>query len=148
MQDHVFLKSERYTDQQGRANRQGAHVDILAFEKRLVARLRKMGVPVFAHCVVRSEEEQARLFAQKVTKARPGQSPHQYGMAVDIIHGVHGWDLSRKQWEIIAHVADEVARALSIEITWGGDFDGNRETTHDQWDPAHFELTHWRKLKD
>lgn len=148
MQDREFCLSERYVDQQARADRNGADPRILEFEKKLVSRLKKMGVPVFAHCVYRSDEEQNSLFVRGHSKAKAGQSPHQYGMAVDIIHGTKGWELTRKQWEIIAHVGDEIARSIGVHIRWGGDWDGDRTTTHDQWDPAHFELQDWKIIKE
>lgn len=147
MKDPAFCLCERYSDQQARADRNGADPRILEFEKKLVARMRKLGVPMFAHCVYRSDEEQRRLFDLGTSKALPGQSPHQYGMAVDIIHGTRGWELTRPQWEIVAHVADEVARSIGVHIRWGGEWDGDRETKRDRWDPAHFELQDWKNLK-
>ncbi|WP_313474818.1 M15 family metallopeptidase [Agrobacterium pusense] len=145
MADRPFLNSQRYSDQQGRALRVGADVDIVEFERRLVGRFKKLGVPLFAHCVRRSGTEQDSLYVRGLSKAKAGESPHNHGCAVDVVHGTKAWDLTRQQWEIIAHVADEVARAMGVQIRWGGDWDGDRSTTRDQWDPAHFEIQNWKE---
>ncbi len=138
MMDSAFCLSERYKDQQGRALRYGAHPDIVEFERRLVARFRKLRVPLFAHCVVRGEDEQNSLFVRGLSKARAGQSPHNYGLAVDIVHGTRAWDLSRQQWDLIGHVGHEVAAQLGVSVEWGGDWSF--------YDPAHWELANWRDV--
>lgn len=135
-----FLKSPKYGDQQSRANRKGAHVDILDFERALVRRLRKLGVPVFAHCVIRTSAEQDALFVQGNSKARGGQSPHNYGFAVDIVHSVSAWEIPAHAWAMIGHVGKEVAASLGVKVQWGGDWSF--------YDPAHWELADWRKLRD
>ncbi|WP_442866789.1 M15 family metallopeptidase [Agrobacterium sp. ST15.13.015] len=93
---------------------------------------------------MRDDAEQNRLFVKGLSKAKAGQSPHGFGYAVDIIHSTKAWDLTRKQWELIAHVADEVARAMGIMLKWGGEWDGDVETSADRWDPAHFEIMNWK----
>ncbi len=148
-----FCKTPKWREQQGRAERQGAYVQdvykkngeyagtstpILDFEKAMVADCRKRGIPFFAHCVMRSEREQQKLFVTGKSKARKGHSPHQYGMAVDLIHGIHGWDLDRKSWEIIGHIGYEVANRIGVDIQWGGEWSF--------YDPAHWELSNWREL--
>ena len=136
--DRPFCLSERYKAQQKRASRDGTHPDVLEFERRLVARCLKLGVPMFAHCFVRSDEEQNSLYVRGLSKARAGQSPHNYGLAVDIVHGTKAWDLTRKQWEIVGHVGKEVARQLGLDVEWGGDWSF--------YDPAHWQLANWRDI--
>lgn len=140
MANRPFLASQRYQEQQWRANREGAHPDILEFEKLLVRRMAKLGVPMFASEVIRTPERQDDLYALGTTKARAGQSPHQYGCAVDVVHSVHGWNLDQKAWALIGHVGKELAAQRGLKVTWGGEWSF--------YDPAHWELTHWRELKE
>lgn len=138
LKDPSFCASERWLSCQNRANRTGAHPDILEFEKRFMKRARKIGIPLFAHCVMRTSDEQNRLYIKGVSKARAGQSPHNYGLAVDIVHCTKAWDLSRKQWDLLGHIGKEVAAQLGVKIVWGGDWDF--------YDPAHWELRNWRDI--
>lgn len=140
MVDRSFCFSERYGDQQARADRHGAQPEILEFERKLVKRAFKLGVPMFAHCVNRGSQDQNRLFKEGRSKARAGESPHNFGAAVDLIHGTKGWDLTRKQWAIIGHIGKELAVSLTLDVVWGGDWKF--------WDPAHWELANWRSIRD
>lgn len=134
----VFCKSEKYREQQWRADRVGAHPDILDFERLLIRRMRRLNVPMFAHCVMRNEEEQAVLRSRGHSRAGPGQSPHQHGFAVDIVHGMKAWDLDRKTWALVGHIGKEVAAQAGIHVEWGGDWEF--------YDPAHWQLTNWKQL--
>lgn len=120
-----------------RADRVGAHPEILEFERLLIKRLKKYGVPMFAHCVMRGEAEQNRVYIQGYSKSKWGQSAHNYGCAVDVIHGLKGWEIPRKSWEIIGHMGDELASQKGWKIKWGGTFKV-------PWDPAHWELENWK----
>lgn len=140
-----FLGTPKYREQQGRANREGVYrhpqtgeAPILLFEQAYVRECRRRGIPVFAHCVVRTNEEQQALYMAGKSNARAGKGPHPYGMAADIIHGTLAWKLDRKSWEILGHIGNEVAQRLGIEIEWGGDWSF--------YDPAHWELKNWREL--
>lgn len=138
IQDRTFLKTPKYTDQQGRAVREGAHPDILEFERRLVTKMRKQFVPLFCNSCVRGTHEQDALLARGVSKAAGGQSPHNYGMAVDIIHGVKGWNIPKASWTLLGHVGKEISIQSGIAVTWGGDWKF--------YDPAHWELKEWKRL--
>jgi len=139
-----FMQNQRYQHQQTRADRVGAHPDIVEFERCFVRAMAKLGVPVFASEVMRSRDRQDDLYAAGTTKARAGQSPHQYGLAVDIIHSIKGWSLDRKQWQLMGHVGTEVAKMKGIpvgsSIDWGGDWKF--------YDPAHWQLLAWRSFKE
>lgn len=133
-----FCHTNEYEMQQWRAERAGAHPDILEFERVFVKRLRKIDVPVFANEVWRSGEAQDEAFKLGRSKAQAGESPHNYGMAVDIIHSMRGWEMSEMSWKILGHMGEEIAQSKGLKITWGGHWKF--------WDPAHWELTDWRAL--
>lgn len=138
MMDRNFCQSQRYGDQQMRARRDGAHEDILEFEKRFVRRMLKQDVPLFAFCVIRGEADQNADFVRGESNARWGQSAHNYGMAVDLIHGTKAWDLHPKSWALLGHIGKEIAAQAGIAVTWGGDWKR-------LWDPAHWELKEWKE---
>jgi peptidoglycan LD-endopeptidase CwlK len=91
----------------------------------------------------RSMTYQAQLYAKgrttkgpKVTKAKPGQSPHNFGMAMDFIPFVgHRTYHVKPVWWLKFGLA-----AKAAGLTWGG-----------SWkkflDRPHVELPGWRKLK-
>lgn len=151
LMDKPYLATPRYREQQGRANREGANPLLLEFERAFVNDLRRRGIPVFAHSVVRTAAEQDVLKAKGVTNAGAHRSPHNYGCAVDIIHSLHGWDLSERSWEILGHIGNEVSNRLGISIRWGGDWDDDGipvylDGNERLWDPAHWELRDWRTI--
>lgn len=137
----AFLSHERYRDQNTRADRVGAHPDIVRFEKAMRKAMAKIYVPVFAHNMVRDAAHQNALYVQGVSLAKAGESPHNYGLAVDIIHSTKAWDMTREQWEIFGHVGKEVAKRQGLAIVWGGDWARF-------WDPAHWEMEQWRTRKN
>lgn len=100
-----------------------------------------LGVPMFPHAIVRGQNQQEAAFAAGHSKARFGQSAHNFGMAVDLIHGVKAWQMDKKAWEIIGHIGKELAMSKQIHVVWGGDFKS-------LWDPAHWELRDWKQLKE
>jgi hypothetical protein len=139
MKDLAFCRSAKFADQQARANRDGAHEQIVEFEKALVKRMRVMGVPMWAHTMVRTREDQAGAFMRGVSKNDGKKAFPHMKWAVDIVHGTRGWGLNKKQWEIVSHLGLEIAAQRGIKIVWGGNF-------HSLYDPAHWELAEWREL--
>lgn len=140
MVDRPFLASQNWQQQQWRANREGAHPFIIEFERVFIKRMAKLGVPMFGHCVIRTAEEQDNLFALGNSRARAGQSPHNFGCAVDLVHSVKAWNLDRKQWALVGHVGKEIGNRLQVKVDWGGDWDF--------YDPAHWEIDLWKTWKD
>lgn len=140
--DRGFLGSRRWQEQQWRADRLGANPLLLEFEKRMVGRAAKLGIPLFASEVIRSRVRQDHLYALGNSKAKAGQSPHQYGLAVDIVHSVRGWALSRMEWELLGHIGSEAAKGLGVvsKIEWGGEWSF--------YDPAHWQIGKWREWQD
>lgn len=148
MMDRPFCQSERFRNQQWRANQEGAHPKILEFADAMVRRMCKLGVPMFPHCIIRTRGEQNAAYALGHSQIS-GNKPyaHQFA-AVDLIHGTKAWELPERCWDLVGHVGNEVARQLGIHITWGGDWDGDGiKTDQKLYDPAHWELTGWRNLE-
>lgn len=155
MVDREWLASANWQEQLRRADRIGqpglwdkeptqerlalatARWQVLDFERLLVRRMSKLGVPMFAHEVWRSAERQAELAADGFSKLVDG--PHMHGLAVDVIHARKGWRLTRQQWAVVGHVGRELATQRGYKLTWGG-------TWADPWDPAHWQVSNWREL--
>lgn len=144
MVDKLYLKSTKYGDQQRRADQEAAHPDIVEFSRLLVGRMKSLGVPMFPHCLWRDLEAQETAFKLGHSKARYGDSPHNFGCAVDIIHSRHLWDLSPRQWLLIGHVGKELAAAKGFKLVWGGDWKRYPDAQIG-WDPAHWQLADWRE---
>lgn len=139
--DRPRLLRPEWQDQQSLAERKGAHPRLREFERLFVKRMaNKHGVPLYAHNMVRTAEEQTALYVRGVTRASAGLSPHNHGLAVDIVHSVHHWDVHRHSWLMLGHIGKELAGQLGLKVVWGGDWAG-------LWDPAHWELADWRSLK-
>lgn len=134
-----FLKSLRYSEMQYRVNELEAHPRILEFKAGLIKRMAAIGVPVYPHCIWRTPDEQLALFERGRTKAMPGESPHNWGCAVDIVHCRYHWDLTRRQWEVIGHIGKEYGKAAGLNVRWGGDWK--------YYDPAHWELADWKQVR-
>ncbi len=122
------------------------HPQIVEFWKAMHKECKARRIPIKAFEFLRTKERQDELYVKGHTKAKAGQSPHQYGLAVDIISATKAWNLSKKQWEIIGTIGKEIARKRNIKLTWGGDWDGN-DGRPDFWDPAHWQLSDWKKYQ-
>lgn len=143
--DRDFCRSQRWREQQLRAVREGCHEDIVHFERLLVTAARKINVPLFAHCMMRTSDEQDAAFARGASKAQAGESPHNFGLAVDIIHSVKGWAISPASWDMLGHMGKELAARNGIAVTWGGDWK-SKPSDVVGWDPAHWQLRDWKAL--
>lgn len=143
--DKEFIKTAKYREQQGRAERRGHWCEfdqrigpIVRFSEAMVSDCRRRGIPMFAHCIVRSAADQMAAYKGGVSKAKPGESPHNYGLAVDLVHGVRGWDLDHRAWDIIAHIGREVSARIQVPVEWGGSWRF--------YDPAHWQIANWRNV--
>lgn len=139
MQDKARVNSPLHKQQQMRAIIDGAHPAIIEFTVALVKRMGQMGVPMFASECIRDEARQKELFLDGFSQAGPGKSAHQTGQAVDIVHSVHGWNLTRDQWKLIGEVGMDVAKRLALPISskaWGGNWRF--------YDPAHWQIDNWQ----
>lgn len=106
---------------------------------------RKRGIPLYVHCALRSEAEQAKVNAAGNSRALYPRSAHNIGESVDIVHSVFHWDLTKQEWKLL-HVLglralDRINATLKkddkLQLTWGGDFKS-------LYDPAHWEVTDYR----
>lgn len=140
--DREFLQSRRYQEQGWRADRTGCHPDLIEFEKVFVKRMAKLGVPMFAHEFYRSPEKQNDAYARGASRARAGQSAHQFGCAVDIIHSRKLWDMEPKAWMLIDHVGKEIISQKGLRVE---NLFKNGEWAF--YDPAHWQVIGWKELK-
>lgn len=138
MINRPFLQSQKHKEQHQRALREGAHPDIIEFERVFVARMAKQGIPLFAHNMVRTPSEQKAMYVMGHSK-KDGSTPYAHaGCAVDIVHGVMAWNLERESWTMLGHIGMEIALQMGVKLVWGGDWSF--------YDPAHWELANWREL--
>lgn len=81
---------------------------------------------------LRDHAEQQKLYNQGrttpgkvVTNAKPGQSLHNFGLAIDVVPIVNGKaDFNTPHWSKIAAIAK------SVGFEWGGDWKGFRDQPH------------------
>jgi hypothetical protein len=139
--DSKALQRKEVIRKQTETQYEGVHPEIVAFWKAMLQACKARNIPVLAFEMLRDEARQNELYAQGRSKAKGGDSPHQYGLAVDIVHAQKYWQISKKEWDILGSIGKEVARKRNIKIEWGGEF----ETL---WDPAHWQLMGWRIKKD
>ena len=102
------------------------------------------GIDMLITCTLRSNEEQAALYAQgrtahgpKVTNAPPGQSAHNYGLALDVVPVVNGkpdWNGSDDVWQQIG----QLGTAAGLE--WAG------SPGFPFHELPHFQLPNWRTI--
>lgn len=133
----VVVQGIPYKNRTLRESRVGVAPDMLRFSLAFQKELQRRGMPFFVHDYVRTKEEQNALHKRGISKAKWGQSPHNFGMAADIVHFGKYWDLTKLQWDVIGLIGKEVARRCNIKVTWGGDWNF--------YDPAHWELADWKK---
>lgn len=129
-----------YREKLTRASREHVHPDLLRFFLRFSKELERRGYPMFPHEWVRDYERQTRLHRAGVSNASAGRSPHNFGMAVDIVHSTRFWEIDKLQWAVVGAIGKECARKCGVPIVWGGDWS-------DPWDPAHWELANWRERR-
>jgi hypothetical protein len=109
----------------------------------IISEMARRGHPVRIVQGFRSIEEQNKLYAQGrngnpgaiVTRARGGESFHNYGVAVDFVFRKEGYNATEALWQLLGRVG----KAQGFE--WGGDWKGFV-------DRPHFELTLGYGIKD
>jgi len=151
--DFDLVKSKYHAERVNRASTEGADAYVVTFYHRFQKDLAKRGMPFYAHEFYRDNARQYELKRNGNSKAGPGASPHNYGLAVDIIHTAKLWDLTEAEWDIIGAIGKETARKMNLKVRWGGDWDRDGIPVHSDpdenfWDPAHWEILNWRDVRD
>lgn len=94
----------------------------------------------------RGRADQERAFAGGKSKARFGQSAHNYvpAIAFDLFPAPYDWN-DRPAFTALSKVIMRIAKEKGIPLRWGGDWnmDGDK-TQSDAWDMPHYELHKWR----
>lgn len=103
-------------------------------------------IDILVTCTSRTMEEQAALYAQGrtapgriVTNAKPGQSAHNYGLAIDVVPIMNGkpdWDGEHPIWQKIGALGQ--LRGLQWLGAPGSPFK----------EMAHFQHSNWRTVAD
>lgn len=112
---------------------------VVAFEKKCDAN----GLDILIHCTLRTLDEQASLYAQGrwvkgkiVTYAKPGESAHNSGLAIDVCPMNHGKPVWNAKDPLFAKMAS-IGKSLGME--WSGDWKRFKEYVH-------FQEPNWRTL--
>lgn len=95
--------------------------------------LHKQGITILYTQGYRDFYTQARIYAQGrtlpgkiVTNAKPGYSPHNYGLAVDFVPLVNG----KAAWDRVDLFEKIGAEAKKVGFEWGGDFKSFLDRPH------------------
>ncbi len=118
------------------------HPALASRVRAMIDRCARNGLSIVVTQGLRTSEEQDALYAKGrtvqpigakyiVTKARGGQSYHNFGLAVDIVIldalGKCDWNADHPGWKAAA----AVGKSLGLE--WGGDWTGFKDVPHFQY---------------
>jgi peptidoglycan L-alanyl-D-glutamate endopeptidase CwlK len=116
---------------------QDLHPKVATMAMLFVEECRHEGIDLLVTSTYRDMESQAALFAQGrttpgkiVTKARPGQSFHNYKVALDVVplrFGKPVWNTSDPIWAEVVRIG----KACGFE--WAGDWKSFKEYAHFQY---------------
>ena len=108
--------------------------------EKILIEAEAQGLDILITDGLRTNEEQTKLYNQGrttkgkiVTKARAGQSLHNYGLAIDIVPIVNK-SLAYGDYETYRTFADIAKR---YGFTWGGDWKGFKDTPHFEYTQGH-----------
>lgn len=140
-----FLTSTGHISQWDRAD--WAHVDprLMYWAALFIEAARKRGIPLYVHCALRDRDTQDAHFNKGTSKVRYPNSAHNIGEAVDIVHGLFHWEMSRSEWSLLGvlgklaldRVNAQLPKERKLALTWGGDWKSF-------WDPAHWEIADYK----
>lgn len=109
--------------------------------KKALAAADALGLKYVVTCTYRTADEQAALYAQgrttpgkKVTNAKPGQSFHEFGVALDIYPIVNGkidFAGTAKEWKTLAQCFKNEG------FEWAGEWKTFKELPHFQMTGGH-----------
>lgn len=140
----AFMRSNAFLRQWDRADWQQVDPRLMKWAAMFIEEARKRGIPIYAHTAFRTEAEQAELVRTGRSKAAYPRSAHNNGEAVDVVHGVFHWDLTKEEWALLhvlgLRVLDRLNATLKkadkLELVWGGHWRF--------YDPAHWEIAGYR----
>ncbi len=143
---------------------QRLHPEYRDIEILISRKVRNEGLPLVVYETKRSHKRQDELFARGSSKARGGQSPHNWGLAADRVlvpdstfwapkyRPKHPWDMGvdEDRTEIINPMVFEVWKQYGRLVRdagarWGGLWKKPGQLIG--WDPFHSQAHNWRKLK-
>jgi peptidoglycan L-alanyl-D-glutamate endopeptidase CwlK len=96
----------------------------------------------------RGNEDQDKMFYSEKSKARAGESPHNYSpsFAVDLVPYPSGYTDGQAMLQLAGHIIGTAER-LGVTVTCGSDWDRDGMVIDTNFkDFWHFELTEWRKM--
>lgn len=134
----LFFGQEHVLRQMEKANWANVDPQIIEFTAKFVLQMRRRGIPIYPHSAFRTNQEQMLLKARGRSRASYPRAPHCQGRAVDLVHCRYHWELTPLEWQYLGKTGKDLAENLGIKIRWGGDFKSF-------YDPAHWELLHWRQ---
>lgn len=140
----AFMKTTPYLVQWDKADWQFTDIRLMRWAAVFIELARERNVPLYVHCAYRSRAEQGKLVAAGRSKAAWPKSAHNIGEAVDIVHGVFHWEMTRDEWrwlhvlgqEALRRVNAELPKDRKLKLTWGGSWRF--------YDPAHWEIEDYR----
>lgn len=119
--------------------------------RKLAQAVAAKGVAFRVICAFRGRQDQEQAFAAGLSKARWGQSAHNYfpSVAIDIAPGWNGplrWS-DTKAFDAVGRAFVATAKELGIPIRWGADWDMDGQTSDEAFvDRPHIELHPWRSF--
>ena len=151
-----FLDTTPYLTQMHKADWQQCDPRLMRWAALFCELARKRGVPLYVHSAFRTEAQQAALVAKGHSKTPYPRSAHNNGEAVDIVHGVFHWTLTKQEWALLGVLGrlalDRVNSSIhrpkrlpsgvnplhyeKLALDWGGDWSF--------YDPAHWQISTYR----
>lgn len=136
-----FMRTESFLRQWDRADWQHVDPRLMKWSAMVIERARRRNIPLYVHSAFRTEAEQHQLVQRGVSRTRYPTSAHNIGEAVDLVHGVYHWDLTRQEWDLIRVLGELALDRLNatlpadekLELEWGGHW-------RKPWDPAHWQI--------
>lgn len=109
------------------------------------------GVPLRVVSGFRTKDEQNALKAKGFSRASFPNSPHNHGLALDIIHMEHAYSetMTPQMWRLLSTIGFEVARKRNLKLEWGGNWgaDWSASPPRRGWDPAHWQFADWKSMR-
>lgn len=135
-----------YLSQSERADWRHCDPRLMRWAALFIEYARKRRIPLYVHTALRDEAAQNAAFDAGNSKLRYPKGAHNIGEAVDIVHSVYHWNLTRDEWAFLnvlgnlalARVNSTLKTADKLQLVWGGSFKS-------LYDPAHYEVADYRK---